>query len=504
MPPLPRLRFAPSPTGSLHLGGLRTALFNHLLARKWGGKWLLRIEDTDQTRLVEGSVDEIRRGLEWAGLDYDEGPVVGGSHGPYYQAQRLDMYHSHAEDLLRKDRAYRCFCEPAQLAATRLRLQQSGSMAGYDRTCRKLEPDDVKHRLSLHQPHCIRLSTPDEPPPSFADLVFGNPSPHPVPVDPIIVKTDGFPTYHLANVVDDHSMEITHVLRGEEWLPSVPLHLTLYSAFGWEPPQFAHLPLLLNPDGSKMSKRTGVGAFVSEYMDKGWEPEAVLNWLATAGWGGKRDPHAPPDPDATPSYLTLKELIAKFDLSNFTNRRTVLSPNMLLYLNKEHMQEKLSDPVERRKMAERIMPAMKARFPDSPNVNVEYVEQVIVTLESRLGVLPDLPAAADYLFQEPDYNDPVAVKLRNSIPGEAYATSLEASLDALNQLNPANWKEASIKQALDPISAQVGGMRQLMGSLRYALLGGKPGVGIALSCELLGREAVLRRLRERIANVQGE
>ncbi|EJT98428.1 Glutamyl/glutaminyl-tRNA synthetase [Dacryopinax primogenitus] len=367
MPPLPRLRFAPSPTGSLHLGGLRTALFNHLLARKWGGKWLLRIEDTDQTRLVEGSVDEIRRGLEWAGLHYDEGPVIGGSYGPYYQSKRLDMYHSHADDLLKKDHAYRCFCEPPQLAATRLRLQQSGSMAGYDRTCKRLEPADVKHLLGLNKPHCIRLSllqTPDTPPPAFEDLVFGTPTPHPVPVDPIIVKTDGFPTYHLANVVDDHAMEITHVLRGEEWLPSVPLHLTLYASFGWEPPQFAHLPLLLNPDGSKMSKRTGVGAFVSEYIERGWEPEAVLNWLAIAGWGGKRDPHAPPDPDVTPSYLSVTELIQKFDLDNFTNRRTVLSPTKVANLNKQHMQVKLLNVDERHKIAERMLPTLKNMYPE--------------------------------------------------------------------------------------------------------------------------------------------
>ncbi|KZT57473.1 glutamyl-tRNA synthetase [Calocera cornea HHB12733] len=474
MPPFPRLRFAPSPTGSFHLGGLRTALFNHLLARKWGGKWLLRIEDTDQTRLVEGSVDEIRSGLEWAGLNYDEGPVVGGKYGPYFQSQRLDLYHSHTAELLKKDHAYRCFCNPAQLAEIRLRLVNNGSMAGYDRTCRTLEPEEVKHNLSLGKPHCIRLSTPDEPTPRFNDLVFGNPSPNPVPVDPIILKSDGYPTYHLANVVDDHAMEITHVLRGEEWLPSVPLHLTLYSAFGWEPPQFAHLPLLLNEDGSKMSKRTGVGAFVSEYREQGWEPETLLNWLVLAGWGGRRDPYGNQDLAKTPVYLSIDEdLIERFDLRNFTHRRSVLAPGLLAKLNRPHIHAKLSDPRERRKIVEKMLPIVKSHFPDSPNANYEFVEKALLALEHQLDKLGDFPSISGYLFQEPDYNDPAVVMAKKAVGSFDSTACLKRAQEELASLEDSQWTEPEIKRALDGIKQEVGGTKKLMSALRYALTGGK-------------------------------
>ncbi|KAG9086712.1 Glutamate--tRNA ligase mitochondrial [Ceratobasidium sp. 370] len=254
---IPRLRFAPSPTGFLHLGGLRTALFNHVMARKLQGEWVLRVEDTDRARLVPGSVDDIRRGLEWAGVEYDHGPGIGGPHGPYVQSERLDLYHKYAKKLLDSGHAYRCFCGPDKLSETKNKLQKLGSNSTYDRACLNLSEDETARRYTS--------VTEAKPEP---DLVFGTSVQHTragLPTDPVLLKTDLFPTYHLASVVDDTEMEITHVLRGEEWLPTLPLHLDLYLALGLKPPRFGHLPLLLNPDGTKMSKRRG-DVRVQDYM----------------------------------------------------------------------------------------------------------------------------------------------------------------------------------------------------------------------------------------------
>ncbi|KAG6846903.1 hypothetical protein H0H93_011197, partial [Arthromyces matolae] len=254
------LRFAPSPTGQLHLGGLRMALYNHLYAKKVGGKWMMRVEDTDATRFVPDSVDGIRKALDWAGLEYDYGPGKGGPHAPYFQSERLDLYKSYAHKLLDTGHAYRCFCSVDKMTETRERLARSGSNKTYDKTCLHLTEEEVARKVKAGEKSVIRLNDGNLPqrPPAF-DLVFGHlkDAHASLSTDPILLKTDLFPTYHLASVVDDHEMGITHVLRGEEWLLSYPLHLDLYACLRLAPPQFAHIPILLNPDGTKMSKRKG-------------------------------------------------------------------------------------------------------------------------------------------------------------------------------------------------------------------------------------------------------
>jgi nondiscriminating glutamyl-tRNA synthetase len=265
-----RLRFAPSPTGFLHVGGLRTALFCWLYARQQSGKFIFRLEDTDQKRLVEGAERDLIQMLEWAGIELDEGPEIGGDYGPYRQSERLDIYRQHVSQLLDEDNAYQCFCSTERLDKLRDEQRANGETPRYDGLCRKLKKEESAQRVASGENHVVRMKIPEIPETLVLnDLIRGNVSIETSQTeDQVIVKSDGFPTYHLAVVVDDHLMQITHVVRGEEWLPSFPKHLLLYRYFGWDPPEFAHLPLILNPDRTKLSKRQGDVA-VEDFRDQG-------------------------------------------------------------------------------------------------------------------------------------------------------------------------------------------------------------------------------------------
>ncbi|VEN35935.1 unnamed protein product [Callosobruchus maculatus] len=284
-----RVRFAPSPTGYLHLGGLRTALYNFLFAKKYNGKFILRIEDTDQTRIVKGATDQIIKDLEWAGIEVDEGPSMGGSHGPYRQAQRLEIYRNQVEVLLKNGSAYHCFCTDKRLQLLRKEAVRAQEIPKYDNKCRHLSSEDVMTRLKRGDPSCIRFKISDQEE-SFDDLVYGQIS-YNISLnegDPVIVKSDGYPTYHFANIVDDHFMNVSHVLRGVEWQISTTKHLLLYRAFNWNPPKFAHLPLLMNADGTKLSKRQG-DVKISYYRENGIFPLALLNFIVHSGGGFSKD-----------------------------------------------------------------------------------------------------------------------------------------------------------------------------------------------------------------------
>jgi glutamyl-tRNA synthetase len=280
-----RVRYAPSPTGMPHVGNIRTALFNWVFARHHGGKFIVRIEDTDRSRFVEGSEQAILQSLRWLGLDWDEGPEVGGPYAPYYQSQRLEIYQRIAHQLVEEGKAYKCFCTPEELEQMRAQQRAQGAAATmYDRRCRKLTPAEVKAREDAGLPYVIRFKMPLEGTVEYDDLIHGcTVFQNKLTDDFVMLKSDGFPTYHLANVVDDHLMEVTHVLRGDEWVSSMPRHLNLYKALGWEPPQFAHLPLLLGPDKQKLSKRHGAVEF-TDFIRQGYLPEAMFNFLAICGW----------------------------------------------------------------------------------------------------------------------------------------------------------------------------------------------------------------------------
>ena len=284
-----RTRFAPSPTGYLHVGGLRTALYNYIFARKHHGSFVLRIEDTDQERKVEGAIENLIETLKWTGIIPDEGPGFGGDYGPYIQSERLELYRRHAEILLEKELAYYCFCSQERLERLRQEQIAKKQPPRYDNHCRNLPADEVKRKLQSGEKFVIRMKTPLQGSVEVRDLIRGKVSfSADVLDDQILIKSDGFPTYHLANVVDDHLMKISHVIRGEEWLPSTPKHVLLYEYFNWKSPEFAHLPLLLNPDRSKLSKRHGDVA-VESYRQKGYLAEALINFLALLGWNPGTD-----------------------------------------------------------------------------------------------------------------------------------------------------------------------------------------------------------------------
>jgi len=318
-----RTRFAPSPTGYLHVGGLRTALYNFLFARHHNGKLILRIEDTDRTRYVPGATENLIKTLKWTGLDYDEGPDIGGPFAPYVQSERIDLYRKHARQLIEMGRAYYCFCTAERLEKMRQEQIAKKLPPKYDGTCRRLTPEEVQEKIKAGLPHTVRLKMPESGETTFEDLIRGRVTfQNNLIDDQILLKSDGYPTYHLANVVDDHYMKITHVIRGEEWLPSVPKHLQIYDAFGWEVPKMAHLPLLLNPDRTKLSKRQGDVA-VEDYIEKGYLPQALLNFVALLGW----------NPGTEQEIFSLKELIEKFSLERVNKSGAVFDVQKLNWMN---------------------------------------------------------------------------------------------------------------------------------------------------------------------------
>ncbi|BEI79881.1 hypothetical protein CcaverHIS002_0104100 [Cutaneotrichosporon cavernicola] len=499
--PEARLRFAPSPTGFLHLGGLRTALFNYLLAKKWDGKILLRIEDTDQSRLVPGAVDALRRTFDWAGIEYDEGVGIGGSCGPYVQSERLDLYREHAQKLIDTDNAYECFCTPDELAAIRLSLAKRGRL-GYDGRCRHLSRDDSKQE---------KETLPD-------DLVFGPAQPNVTGTgadDFIMMKTDGWPTYHLASVVDDHHMRISHVLRGEEWLPSVTKHHQLYRAFGWSPPAFAHLPLLVNADGTKLSKRTG-DVHVEQYAEKGYEPEAMLNFLALLGWdyhGARRHGNEvgvtkTKDGKELDEVFSLSELVDAFDIGGITHRRAAVSMSKLDYINKMTLRRKATAPGAGEEghaaLVARFHAGLRAEPSLAASALVEdeaYVERVFDMELERITRLNEMPGASAFYFLDPDYYTDGPKAMLAKIKRDAYVDAVSAVIKALEgdgELTPeAAWDAIHAAFASLPYKK-----KDITMSLRHALTGRAQGPTVAEILSVLGRERSLARLRGGLASVE--
>ncbi|MBI4231980.1 glutamate--tRNA ligase, partial [Candidatus Peregrinibacteria bacterium] len=351
-----KTRFAPSPTGYLHVGGLRTALYSYLFARKNKGKFILRIEDTDQERYVEGALENLMKTLHWAGLEYDEGPMPDGSekggHGPYIQSKRSEIYREQVQKLLDSGHAYRCFCSKERLDEMRERQKSNKEATMYDRKCLDLPESEIQKNLEAGIPFVIRQKVPYELI-KFKDLIRGNVQFHGKTIDDqILVKSDGFPTYHLANVVDDHLMEITHVIRGEEWLPSTPKHIALYLAFGWQAPEFAHLPLLLNEDRSKLSKRQGHVA-VEEYIKAGYTKEAVLNFVAFLGWN--------PGAGEEKEIYTLTELVEAFSLEKVHKAGAIFNLEKLDWFNWRWQKEEFINWLH--KLAKEIDPNLEITEP---------------------------------------------------------------------------------------------------------------------------------------------
>ncbi|XP_022444242.1 probable glutamate--tRNA ligase, mitochondrial isoform X1 [Delphinapterus leucas] len=413
--PAVRVRFAPSPTGFLHLGGLRTALYNYIFAKKHGGSFILRLEDTDQTRLVPGAADNIEDMLEWAGIPPDESPRRGGPAGPYLQSQRLALYAQATEALLKSGAAYPCFCSPQRLELLKREALRNRQTPRYDNRCRSLSEAQVAQKLAKDPKPPIRFHLEGEAP-AFQDLVYGwnRHEVASVEGDPVILKSDGFPTYHLACVVDDHHMGISHVLRGSEWLVSTSKHLLLYRALGWQPPRFAHLPLLLNRDGSKLSKRQG-DIFLEHFAAAGFLPDALLDIITSCGSGFAENQMG----------RTLPELITQFDLTRVTCHSALLDLEKLPEFNRGlsrlempvagrslgfpgrlHLRRLVSDKTQRRQLVGKLQALVEEAFgsqlQDRNVLDAAYVERIILLRQGHICHLQDLVSPVhSYLWTRP-------------------------------------------------------------------------------------------------------
>ncbi|KAG0149739.1 hypothetical protein CROQUDRAFT_73896 [Cronartium quercuum f. sp. fusiforme G11] len=498
-----RLRFAPSPTGFLHLGGLRTALFNHLLARNLRGQWVLRIEDTDRTRYVEGALESLIKTLKWAGLSYDEGPDRPGSFGPYIQSERKSIYHAHVKRLSESGQAYPCFCTSERLSAMREGFRRAGSHMLYDRTCHSLSQAEAQERISNGVSHVIRLLQNSDEPVECDDLVYGSLNfLNQTQDDVILVKADGMPTYHLANVVDDHEMRISHVLRGEEWLSSTPKHLLLYRAFGFEPPSFVHLPLLVNADGSKLSKRSG-DVRVEDFIAKGYEPEALLNFVALMGMNHNRTHSATSKVDEvhkSSDIMTMDEMISRFSIESIGKHRSTMSQPKLDFLNQQYLSRQItsSDPQQIANLISRARVLLSLNAEDEIQHSNAYLQRVMYLMRDRLHVFSDLKYLAEYFFRLPDLTSPEACAMRTSIPTQTYDTAIKfvhRALESIPDLKDEFRREnisIKIQDGLkeDPTMKA----KTWMMAIRHAITGRKIGAGMAETIEVLGKRRTLDRL----------
>lgn len=453
-----RVRFAPSPTGYLHVGGLRTALYNYLFARKHGGMFVLRIEDTDRARFVEGAVESLVDVLGKIGLAHDE--------GPYVQSKRLDLYKKHAEELIESGMAYRCFCAAERLEEMRKGQAERKLMPKYDRKCLTLSVEEVQAKLDAGEPHVVRMKVPDDREIAFDDLVRGRVSFRTETIDDtVLLKSDGYPTYHLANVVDDHLMNITHVIRAEEWLPSTPKHLLLYEAFGWEAPAFAHLPLLLNPDRSKLSKRQGDVA-VEDYLVKGYLPEALVNFIALLGWN--------PGEGSTQEIFSLDELVERFDLSQVNKAGAVFDLRKLDWMNAEYIKA-LTIP----ELLERVNPFLETKeffkiWSDeheawSKEEKELFLKRVIAIEQERLAKLSDIGEENPFFFRKPEI-DPAMLPWKDNAP-ETAKESLGRANTVLEAVPEGEWT----RERLGEVLLEAAGDRRgdFLWPLRVALSGEK-------------------------------
>ncbi|XP_026102782.1 probable glutamate--tRNA ligase, mitochondrial isoform X1 [Carassius auratus] len=382
--PAPRVRFAPSPTGFLHLGGLRTALYNYLFSRQHGGAFLLRLEDTDRSRLVPGAADDIEDMLEWAGIPPDESRRRGGDYGPYVQSERLQLYSQAASTLLQTGHAYYCFCSNQRLDLLKRDAQRSGQVPRYDNRCREVPPEQVQQKLAQGIPCVIRFKL-DSGAEVFQDLIFGwtRHDPAAAEGDPVILKADGFPTYHLASVVDDHHMNISHVLRGSEWLISTSKHLQLFRALRWTPPAYAHLPLLLNRDGTKLSKRQG-DIFVQRFREQGVLPETLLDIVTHAG-SGFRDNRI---------GRRLDELVCEFNISKITTHSALLDLDKLDEFNRVHLQHRIEDEeqcaVLLDELRQQVLHTHGSRISDRSVLETHYMQRVLQLRKGHICSLREL------------------------------------------------------------------------------------------------------------------
>jgi len=481
-----RVRFAPSPTGYLHIGGLRTALYNYLFARNNKGKFILRIEDTDRTRYVEGAIENLINSLEWAGIDIDEGVVMEdgkitqkGEHGPYIQSERLDIYKKYIDELIEHGYAYYCFCSKERLDEVREEQKIKGLIPKYDGFCRNIPIEEAKKRIANGEEYVVRLKLPPNKDIKFYDIVRGNITINTDDIDDqVLLKSDGYPTYHLAVVVDDHLMNITHIVRGEEWLASAPKHVFLYEAFGWKVPEYVHLPTVLNKDRKKLSKRQG-DVSVEDFRESGYLPEGLVNYLALVGWS----------PEGNEEILSMEDLIEQFSFERVSKTGGIFDKNKLNWVNGHYI---------RKSSTERITDLAIPYLIESGYITEEDVENrydwintMVSTVQESLSTIKEVPDKVDIFFGK-------EVELENEevlevLKGEQVPTlfaALREELDSVEELD-----EEFSKRLMKKIQKKTGIKgKNLFMPVRSALTGNLHGPELADVIYVLGKQNILKRI----------
>ena len=487
-----RVRFAPSPTGRMHMGSARTALYNYLLAKRTGGQFILRIEDTDFNRYVEGAEQELRDGLHWLGLDWDEGVGVGGPYGPYHQSERKEIYLEYAQQLIDKGFAYPCFCSKERLDLVRKEQIKRKENTHYDGTCRHLTPEEAQSKITDGKPYVIRFKTPKEGSITVHDTLRGDITVENKNInDYILVNSDGWALYHLAAMVDDHLMKITHVIRGSEWLPTFPLHAHIIRAFGWQEPRWIHLSVFLKPSGKgKMSKRdaavaldSGYSIFVTDLQKLGYVPEGVLNWLLLMGWG-----------IAEGEFMTLDEMVQNFDITKVNPSPAAIDFTKLDYFSGAHIRQ-----LDQEDLAQRIKPFfVEAGY----QVDDDLLLKIVPIIRERLVTLDDALTFAAFFFKdkiEVKFEDLVA---KNLSPQESLDV-LEKTYAVLTSLDEITLEKAEppMRDLVEELGLKAG---QVFGILRNAVTGQQISPPLFESMEIIGREKVLQRVEDAISILKSQ
>lgn len=486
-----RVRFAPSPTGHLHLGGARTALYDYLIARKTGGQFILRIEDTDRKRFVEGAEQELMDSLRWMGVQWDEGPDIGGPYGPYRQSERKQIYQKYGEQLVESGHAYYCFCTPERLAKVRAEKQKRKEPPHYDRTCRNIPLEEARARIADGEPHVLRFKTPTEGSTTVTDLLRGEITFENKTLDDyILIKSDGWALYHLAAAVDDHLMKVTHVIRGSEWLPTSPLHHMIHQAFGWDEPTWVHLSVFLKPSGKgKMSKREAAelskdnrSIFVKDLADLGYLPEAVVNWTALMGWS--YDDHT--------EFFTLQDLVEKFSLKKLNPSPAAINFTKFDHFNKLHIKA-LSDE----ELAQRFVPYYEKAGIEPDLAKLTKIAPIV---KERITTLDDVVDMTRFFFKEEVEYFTERFPMQKCTLDE----TLDIAAKITEKLEGIDTWDA---EHLDPVmralmEAVEKSPRQFFGFLREVISGQRISPPLFESMEILGKEVVLERLQKAVQFMQ--
>ena len=487
----PRLRFAPSPTGLMHIGGYRTALFSWLFARHTGGSFILRIEDTDVARTVEGAVDYLIDGLHWLGMDFDEGPIVGGQFGPYYQTQRKALYQQYAHQLIASGHAYRCYCTPARLEQMRKDQMAQKLPPRYDRRCRYLSDEERAANDAAGITWVVRFAMPldgetivhDE---LHGDIIFKNSDID----DTVILKTDGLPTYHLAHIVDDHLMGVTHLLRAEEWISSAPRHIQIWNALGWQQPLLFHVPDVLGKDKKKLSKRHGAPSW-KELEQRGFLPEAVFNFLALLGWSY----------DDKTEFFSREALIQAFSLDRIGVSGGILDMEKLEWMNGVYIRNLSLDEFTARCIPYMERPEVDGGLPDSISrpLQFDYTSRVLSLEQERLRTLGEAAHAVSFFYTE-NLTYETALLIQKGMDADRTKAALESSEKLLSGIE--NWEHNAIETPMRELAVELGlKTGQLFGSIRVAISGRTATPPLFQMMEVLGRERSLLRIREAIEHL---